>query len=164
MLAKPRTKLIRTNRNAYCMLIMLMPPKVSEPLLNGICCINLDNSTCKRINVAPKLENNTQTGTIVYIVLLIIDCSTWGTIYILHTVYSRIKHMLDWILHTNRARAVPPFGVVQNTYRTRTVEYQSIYVCILFWKIIYYPKIWLINNTIIFNLIKSVSIINYNIT
>ena len=33
MKAKPRTKLIRTNRNAYCMLIMLMLPKVSEPLL-----------------------------------------------------------------------------------------------------------------------------------
>ena len=27
MLAKPRTKLIRTNRNAYYMLIMLMLPK-----------------------------------------------------------------------------------------------------------------------------------------
>ena len=26
----------------------------------------------------------------------------------------------------------------------------------------YFPKIWLINNTIIFNLIKSVSIIKYN--
>ena len=32
MLAKPRTKLIRTNRNAYYMLIMLMLTKVSEPL------------------------------------------------------------------------------------------------------------------------------------
>ena len=32
-LAKPRTKLIRTNRNAYYMLIMLMLTKVSEPLL-----------------------------------------------------------------------------------------------------------------------------------
>ena len=30
-LAKPRTKLVRTHRNAYCMLIMLMPKKVSEP-------------------------------------------------------------------------------------------------------------------------------------
>ena len=36
MLAKPRTKLVRTNRNAYYMLIMLMLPKVSEPLLNRI--------------------------------------------------------------------------------------------------------------------------------
>ena len=36
MIAKPRTKLVRTNRNAYYMLIMLMLPKVSEPLLNGI--------------------------------------------------------------------------------------------------------------------------------
>ena len=36
MLAKPRTKLIRINRNAYYMLIMLMLPKVSEPLLNRI--------------------------------------------------------------------------------------------------------------------------------
>ena len=32
-LAKPRTKLIRTNLNAYYMLIRLMLPKVSEPLL-----------------------------------------------------------------------------------------------------------------------------------
>ena len=35
-LAKPRTKLVRTNRNVYYMLIMLMLPKVSEPLLNRI--------------------------------------------------------------------------------------------------------------------------------
>ena len=33
MPAKPRTKLIRTNRNAYYMLIMLLLTKVSEPLL-----------------------------------------------------------------------------------------------------------------------------------
>ena len=32
MLAKPRTKLILTYRNAYYMLIMLMLTKVSEPL------------------------------------------------------------------------------------------------------------------------------------
>ena len=48
MLAKPRTNLIRTNRNAYYMLIMLMLTKVSEPLLNRIYCINLDKSACKR--------------------------------------------------------------------------------------------------------------------
>ena len=47
MLAKPRTKLIRTNRNAYCVLIMLMLSKVSEPLLNRIHYINLDKNTCK---------------------------------------------------------------------------------------------------------------------
>ena len=47
MLAKPRTKLIRTNRNAYYMLIVLMLTKVSEPLLNQICCINLDKNTCQ---------------------------------------------------------------------------------------------------------------------
>ena len=47
MLAKPRTKLIRTDRNAYYMLIMLILPKVSEPLLNRIYCINLDKNTCK---------------------------------------------------------------------------------------------------------------------
>ena len=41
-LAKPRTKLFRTNRNPYYMLIMLMLPKVSEHLLNRIYCINLD--------------------------------------------------------------------------------------------------------------------------
>ena len=48
MLAKPRAKLIRTNRNAYYMLIMLMLTKVSEPLLNRFYCINLDKNTCKR--------------------------------------------------------------------------------------------------------------------
>ena len=47
-LAKPRTKLIRTNRNAHYMLIMLMLTKVSEPLLNRIYCINLDKNTCKQ--------------------------------------------------------------------------------------------------------------------
>ena len=35
-LGKPWTKLVHTNRNAYYMLIMLMLPKVSEPLLNRI--------------------------------------------------------------------------------------------------------------------------------
>ena len=39
----------------------------------------------------PKLENKTQTGIIVYIVLLIINCSTY--VYNLYTVYNRIKHM-----------------------------------------------------------------------
>ena len=48
MLAKPRTKLIRTNRNAYYMLIRLMVPKVSGPLVNRIYCINLDKNTCKQ--------------------------------------------------------------------------------------------------------------------
>ena len=47
MLAKSRTKLIRTNPNANYMLIMLMLTKVSEPLLNRIYCINLDKNTCK---------------------------------------------------------------------------------------------------------------------
>ena len=46
-LAKPRTKLIHTNRNSYYMLSMLMLPKVSEPLLNRIYCINLDKNECK---------------------------------------------------------------------------------------------------------------------
>ena len=46
-LVKPRTKLVRTIRNAYYMLIMLMLSKVSEPLLNRIYCINLDKNTCK---------------------------------------------------------------------------------------------------------------------
>ena len=48
MLAKPRTKLIRANRNDYYMLIMLMLTKVSEPLLNRIYCINLDKNTSER--------------------------------------------------------------------------------------------------------------------
>ena len=47
MLAKPQTKLIRTNRNAYYILIMIMLSKVSESLLNRIYCINLDKNTCK---------------------------------------------------------------------------------------------------------------------
>ena len=47
MLAKLRTKLIRTNRNAYYMLIMVMLQKISEPLLNRIYCINLDKNSCK---------------------------------------------------------------------------------------------------------------------
>ena len=47
LLAKPRTKLIRTNRNAYYMLMMLMLTKVSEPLLNRIYRINLHKTTCK---------------------------------------------------------------------------------------------------------------------
>ena len=41
----------------------------------------------------PKLENKTQTGTIVYIVLLIINCSTY--VYNIYTVYNRIKHIPD---------------------------------------------------------------------
>ena len=48
MLAKPRTKLLRTNRNAYYLLIMLMLTKVSEHLLNRIYCINLNKNTCAR--------------------------------------------------------------------------------------------------------------------
>ena len=51
-LAKPRTKLVCTNRNAYYMLIMLMLPKVSEPLLNRINCINLDKIHVNCITVA----------------------------------------------------------------------------------------------------------------
>ena len=47
MLAKPQTKLIHTNRNAYYTLIMLMLPKVSELLLNQIYCINLGQNICK---------------------------------------------------------------------------------------------------------------------
>ena len=47
MQAKPRTKIIHTNQNAYYTLIWLMLPKVSEPLLNRIYCINLDKNTCK---------------------------------------------------------------------------------------------------------------------
>ena len=41
----------------------------------------------------PKLENKIQTGTILYIVLLIIiiNCSTY--VYNIYTVYYRIKHM-----------------------------------------------------------------------
>ena len=42
----------------------------------------------------PKLKNKTQTGTIVYIVLLIINCSIYmDNIYTNYTVYNRIKHM-----------------------------------------------------------------------
>ena len=34
-LAKPRTKLVRTNRNAYYMLIMLMQPKVFRTFIKS---------------------------------------------------------------------------------------------------------------------------------
>ena len=44
------------------------------------------------------------------------------------------KSYASWMLRANRARAGPPLGIVQNTYRTRTVQYQRIYVGILFWK------------------------------
>ena len=44
--------------------------------------------------------------------------------------------MPDWTLRANRNNAVKPFGMVQNMYRTRTVQYQRIYDTILFWKII----------------------------
>ena len=33
------------------------------------------------------------------------------------------------MLRANRARAGPPLGMAQNKYRTRTVQYQRIYVC-----------------------------------
>ena len=81
----------------------------------------------------PKLENKTQMGTIVYIVLLIINCSTY--VYNIY-IYSVQQNQANtsWMLRANRARAGPPLGMVQNTYRTRTVQYQRIYVCILFWK------------------------------
>ena len=59
MLAKPRTKLIRTNRNAYYKSIRLMLPKVSEPLLNQIFCINLDKLHVNCINVAEIRKQNT---------------------------------------------------------------------------------------------------------
>ena len=59
----------------------------------------------------PKLENKTQTGTIVYIVQLIINCSTY--VKNIYTVYNKIKHMPDWILRANRARPVLPVGRVQ---------------------------------------------------
>ena len=53
------------------------------------------------------------------------------------TTYTTVaaEYMPYWILRANRARAVPRFGMVQNTYPTRTVQYQRIYDCILFWKI-----------------------------
>ena len=57
-------------------MLYAMLPKVSEPLLNRIYCINLDKNTCNAL-MLPKLENKTQTGTIVYTVLLIINCSTY---------------------------------------------------------------------------------------
>ena len=52
-----------------------------------------------------------------------------------HTVYNRIKHMPAEYCEPTELAAVPPFGMVQNTYWTRTVQYQRIYTCILFWKV-----------------------------
>ena len=88
----------------------------------------------------PKLENKTQTGTILYIVLLIINCSTYVyNIYIYIYIYTHSvvqnNAYASWIFRANRTSALPPLGVVQNTYRTRTVHYQRIYVFIFFWKI-----------------------------
>ena len=80
----------------------------------------------------PKLENKTQSGTRVYIMLLIINSSAY--VYNIYTAWNNIAYA-SWILRANRTRAVPPFGMVQNTYRTRTVQYQRIYICISFWKI-----------------------------
>ena len=49
-------------------------------------------------------------------------------------MYNRIKHMpCSWILRANRARAVQPFGMVQNTYRTRTdgtIQSVSTHLCL----------------------------------
>ena len=85
----------------------------------------------------PKLENKTQTGTIVYSALLIIKYSTHVyNIYIYIYIYSAQQNeAYTRILRANRARAVLPLGMVLNTYRMRTIQYQRIYVCILFWKI-----------------------------
>ena len=63
------------------------------------------------------------------------------------------------MLRANRALAVPPFGMVQNTYRTRTVQYQRIYVCISFWKIMLNQSLIIILWTIC-GLLKQ--IINHN--
>ena len=72
--AKPRTKLVRTNRNAYYMLIMLMLPKVSVPLLNRIYVLIWIKIHVICITVA-EIENKTQTWTIVYTQLKIIVVS-----------------------------------------------------------------------------------------
>ena len=54
----------------------------------------------------PKLENKTQTGTIVYIVLLIINCSTY--VYNIYISVQQNKAYDSWMLRANRARAGPP--------------------------------------------------------
>ena len=72
---------------------------------------------------------------IVYIEVLVINCSTYMYNICIYSAQQN-KAYSSWILRANKARAVQPFGMVQNTSRTRTVQYQRIYVTILFWKIV----------------------------
>ena len=79
----------------------------------------------------PKLENKTQTGTTMYIELLIINCSTYVyNIYIYSVQQNKAYTRLN--IARQQSSCMPLFGLVQNTYRTRTVQYQRIYVCVLF--------------------------------
>ena len=94
----------------------------------------------------PKLENKTQTGTIVYIVLLIINCSTcvyniyYCTLCTTQCIYSVQQNKAYARLNIARQQSSCSAAVwhgiehvpcqQQNTY-----QYQRIFVCILFWKI-----------------------------
>ena len=74
---KLRTKLIRINRNAYYMFNYVNTVKSFRTLIK----MNLPYESVEKYMwtklMLPKLENKTQNGTILYIVLLIIDCSTY---------------------------------------------------------------------------------------
>ena len=83
--------------------------------------------------------------------------------YNIYTVCNRIKHMPDWIYYTpTKVAAVSPFGMVQNTYRTRTV---STHLCLHFilkimlnrsLKVILWPFCWLLKEIINHNRSKFV--------
>ena len=79
----------------------------------------------------PKLENKTQTGTIVYIVLIIINCSTY--VYNIYTVYNRIKDMpAEYCAPTE---LVLGHRLVGTEHLSEAYSSASrIYVCILFLK------------------------------
>ena len=56
----------------------------------------------------------------------------------MYTVYNRLELIQDWTLLAKRTEFMPaqPFGMVQNAYRTYTLQYQLIYDFIWFWEII----------------------------
>ena len=69
----------------------------------------------------PKLENKTQTGTIVYIVLLIINCSTY--VYNIYTLYSVQQNKAYARLNIARQQSKCSAAVWHGT-----VQYQRISV------------------------------------
>ena len=83
----------------------------------------------------PKLENKTQTGTIVYIVLLIINCSTYMYNIIIYSVQQNKAHAAEYCAPTELVRCSRLAWYRTRIGRVQYSQYQCIYVCILFWKI-----------------------------